>query len=87
MIKILKLNWVGETDGNRYDVIFIMVMNLKCRVGRVMISPWKQLPESEVLCGARNDKSPEAVACTPELVPGRDKTHYKYEPSDLSVSK
>jgi len=44
IIKILNLHWVGETDGNRYDVIFIMVIFLKCRVG------------------ARNDKSPEAVA-------------------------
>ena len=42
---------------------------------------------SEVSCEARNDKSLEAVACTPELVPGRDGTHYKYEPSDLLVSK
>ena len=66
--KILNLHRVGETDGNRYDVIFIMVIFLKS-------------------CGARNDKSPEAVACTPEPVPGRDGTHYKYEPSDLSVSK
>ena len=64
-----------------------MVIYLKCRVGRVMISPWKQYPESEVSCGACNNKSPEAVACTLELVPGRDGTHYKYEPSNLSVSK
>jgi len=78
---------VGETDENRYDVIFIIAIFLKCHVGRVMISPQKQWSESEVSCGARNDKSPEAVACTPELVPGRDGTHYKYKPSDLSVFK
>jgi len=35
---------VGETNGYRYEVIFIMV-NI-----------------SEVLCGLRNDKFPEAVA-------------------------
>ena len=33
---------VGETDENRYDVIFIMVIFLKCRVGLVMISPRMQ---------------------------------------------
>ena len=60
---------MGETDGNRYDVIFIMVVI------------------SEVSCGARNDKSPEVVTCTPELVPGRDGTHFEYEPSDLSIFK
>jgi len=32
----------GETDGYRYDVIFIMVIFLKCHVGRIMISPRKQ---------------------------------------------
>ena len=87
IIKYSIYTGVGETDGNRYDVIFIIVTFLKCRVGRIMISHRKQQPESEVSCGARNDKSPEAVACTPELVPSRDGTHYKYEPSDLSVSK
>ena len=44
---------MGEIDGYRYDVIFIMVVI------------------SEVSCGARNDKSPEAVACTPEPTPGQ----------------
>ena len=48
-----------------------------------MISPGSSSLISEVSCGARNDKSPEVVACTPEPVPGRDGTHYKYEPSDL----
>ena len=84
-IKYSTYTGVGETDGNRYDVIFIMVIFLKCHVVRVMISPQKQYPESEVSCGVRNDKSPKAVACTPELVLGRARTHYKYEPSDLSV--
>jgi len=78
---------VRETDENWYDVIFIMVIFLKCRVGCVMISPRKQYPESKVSCGPRNDKSPAVVACTLELVSGRDGTHYKYELSDLSVSK
>ena len=50
IIKVLNLHWVGETDGYRYDVIFIMVI-------------------SEVSCGAHKDKSPEAVACTPEPSP------------------
>jgi len=51
--------------------LFIMVIYLKCRVGRVMISPRSSSLISEVSCGARNDKSPEAVACTPEPSPGQ----------------
>jgi len=43
IIKYLTYTGVGETDGYRYDVIFIM------------------MDISEVLCGTRNDKSPEAV--------------------------
>ena len=41
IIKYSTYTGVGETDGNCYDVIFIMVIFLKCRVGRVMISPRK----------------------------------------------
>ena len=41
-IKYSTYTGVGETDGYRYDVIFIMVIFLKCRVGRVIISPRKQ---------------------------------------------
>ena len=33
IIKYSTYTGVGETDGNRYDVIFIMVIFLKCRVG------------------------------------------------------
>ena len=40
--KVLNSTGMGETDGYRYDVIFIMV------------------DISEVLCGARDEKSPEA---------------------------
>ena len=42
IIKYSTYTGVGETDINRYDVIFIMVIFLKCRVGRIMISPRKQ---------------------------------------------
>jgi len=44
IIKYSTYTGAGETDGHRYDIIFIMV------------------DISEVLCGARNDKFPEAVA-------------------------
>ena len=88
IIKYSTYTGMGETDEYWYDVIIIMVdisevscgarndkcpkavaWSLKCRVGRVMISPQKQC------------LNPWAV------VPGRDGTHYTYEPSDLSVSK
>ena len=44
---------------------------MKCHVGRVMISLRKKELYFEVSCGVRNDKSPEAVACTPEPSPGQ----------------
>ena len=44
IIKYSTCTGVGETDGYRFDVIFIMV------------------DISEVSCGVRNNKSPEAIA-------------------------
>jgi len=42
IIKYSTYTRVGETDGYQYDVIFIIVIFLKCRMWRVMISPRKQ---------------------------------------------